>query len=203
MHQANVIKAGISALATRQLADYDAGQPGMMFAEGTLMGVAEGYALQAAVAELRCRRGEKIIGYKVGCTAPKVRAQLGIDHCITGRIYDSERHASGTTLSRGKYASLAIEGELALELAREPSPGDFIEDMLPACVARIIPVIELHHFVMRGEQPSAGEVIANNAIHGGFVAGHGVSVGDIQGLGTEPWLAIYEDDQLEEACSGL
>ena len=189
--------------ASRQLADYDAHNPGTLFAEGVVLNVAQGYELQAAIAQLRRDRGERVIGYKVGCTAPKVRAQLGIDHCITGRIYDSERHSSGTTLSRGKYASLAIEGELALELAREPSPGDFIEDMIPTCVARIIPVIELHHFVMRGEQPSAGEVIANNAIHAGIVTGRGVMVEQVQVVGTEPRLAIYEDDQLLEACAGL
>ncbi len=107
MIQANSAKTGIEEWATRQLADYDARQPGMMFAEGVVMNVAQGYELQAAVADLRCRRGERIIGYKVGCTASKTRAQLGIDHCVTGRLYDSAKHSSGATLSRGKFANLA------------------------------------------------------------------------------------------------
>ena len=57
----------IGQWASRQLADYDAHHPGTLFAEGLVLNVAEGYELQSAVAELRQRRGERIIGYKVGC----------------------------------------------------------------------------------------------------------------------------------------
>ena len=150
-----------------------------MFAEGVVLDVAQGYELQSAVAQLRCGRGERVIGYKVGCTSPTIRAQLGIDHCVTGRLYDSEQHSSGAVLSRERFANLAIEGELAVELSHEPNEKDFCESRpeveIPACVARVFPVIELHNHVMRGEQPSAGELIANNAIHAGFVAGEPVS----------------------------
>lgn len=107
--------------ATRQLADYDARTPGSIFGEGVTLSVAEGYRLQSAVAALRQKRGERIIGYKVGCTSPKIRSQLGIDHCVTGRLFDSEKHESGAKLSRQHFANLAIEGELAVELAHEPN----------------------------------------------------------------------------------
>ncbi|MBC8229377.1 hypothetical protein H8E77_07520 [bacterium] len=52
---------------------------------------------------------------------------------------------------------------------------------------------------MRGEQPSAGELIANNAIHAGFVAGCGVSRKDAHG---EPSLAIFADERLLDECEG-
>jgi 2-keto-4-pentenoate hydratase len=202
MMRANSMNSGIEERAACQLADYDARRPGMMFAEGVIMSVAEGYELQAAVAGLRQRRGERIIGCKVGCTAAKTRAQLGIDHCISGRLYDSEKHASDAVLSLSEFANLAIEGELAVELSREPTPEDFVEGEIPACVSRVFPVIELHHFVMRGEQPSAGEVIANNAIHGGIVVGRGATPAEIQQASLEPSLAIFADDRLVEECSG-
>jgi len=190
----------IEQLASRQLADYDAHNPGTIFAEGVVLNVAEGYAVQSAVAQLRRRRGERIVGYKVGCTSPKIRSQLQIDHCVTGRLYDSERHLSGAVLSRSNYANLAIEGELAVELSREPSESDFLVGVgVPACVSRVVPVIELHNHVMRGERPSAGELIANNAIHAGFVAGAGVDAHDFCG---EPSLAIFADDRLLDACAG-
>ena len=189
----------IGQWAVRQLADYDAHNPGTMFADGVVLSVAEGYELQSAVAELRRRRGERIVGYKVGCTSAKIREQLGIEHCVTGRLYDSERHLSGAVLSRSEYANLAIEGELAVELSREPTESDFAGVEIPACVARVLPVIELHNHVIRGKQPSAGELIAHNAIHAGFVAGHGVSPQDACG---EPSLAIYVDDRLLEKCEG-
>jgi len=66
-------------------------------------------------------------------------------------------------------------------------------------VARVVPVIELHNHVLRGERPSAGELIAHNAIHAGFVAGCGVSRKDACG---DPSLAIFADDRLLEECEG-
>jgi len=164
-----------------------------------VLSVAEGYELQSAVAELRCSRGERTVGYKVGCTSPKIRAQLGIDHCVTGRLYDTEQHLSGAVLSRSNYANLAIEGELAVELLCEPTVDDFSSEGVSACVARVFPVIELHHHVMRGEQPSAGELIAHNAIHAGFVAGKGISREAVAG---ELSLAIFADDRLLDECKG-
>ncbi len=189
----------IGQWARSQLADYDANNPGTMFAEGVVLNVAQGYELQSAVAQLRRARGERIVGYKVGCTSPTIRAQLRIDHCVTGRLYDSERHDSGAVLSRGQYANLAIEGELAVELSRPPTESDFSAIGVPACVARVVPVIELHNHVLRGERPSAGELIAHNAIHAGFVVGCGVSPEDARG---EPSLAIFADDRLLDECAG-
>jgi len=190
--------------AASQLADYDARQPGTMFANGVVLDVSQGYELQSAVTELRRSRGERITGYKVGCTSPKIRAQLRIDHCVTGRLYESEQHASGVGLSRQIFANLAIEGELAVELSHEPSEEDFAEIGIPTCVARVFPVIELHHHVMRGDQPSAAELIANNALHAGFIAGAGVCPADITG---EPslessTLSIFADNRLLDECSG-
>lgn len=186
--------------AIRQLADYDAREPGSIFGEGVVLSVAQGYDLQAAVARLRCERGERLIGYKVGCTSPTIRRQLGIDHCVTGRLYDSERHSNGAELSRRTFANLAIEGELAVELAREPTEKDFCNaDEIPSCVARVFPVIELHHHVLRGERPSTGELIAHNAINGGFVEGAGVVSTECS---VDRSLTVFTDEQLLERCEG-
>jgi 2-keto-4-pentenoate hydratase len=56
-----------------------------------------------------------------------------------------------------------------------------------------------HNHVMRGQRPSAGELIANNAIHAGFVAGAGVNSKEVRG---EPSLAIFADDRLLDTCAG-
>lgn len=102
-------------------------------------------------------------------------------------------------LSRTRYAHLAIEGELAVELSREPTADDFSGVGVPACVTRVFPVIELHNHVLRSEQPSAGELIANNAIHAGFVAGRGVRPDEAIG---QPSLAIFVEDRLLEKVAG-
>jgi 2-keto-4-pentenoate hydratase len=199
MNQADSDTSRICAWASRQLADYDARQPGSVFADGVTLNVAEAYQLQSAVSDLRLHRGDRIIGYKVGCTSPRIREQLGIDHCVSGRLYESEQYASAAVLSREGFAKLAIEGELAVELSREPTDDDFLEVGIPACVSRVIPVIELHNHVMRGQQPTAGELIGHNALHAGFVAGCGVKPEEAP---RNPSLAIFADGQLLDGCEG-
>ena len=165
----------VGALAARQLEDYDAHQPGMLFAEGCVLDVLQGYELQNAVAKLRFQRGERLIGYKVGCTSSAIQEQLKISHRVRGFLFDTEQYESGVALARQSFDNLAIEGELAIELSREPRDEDFTDHLLPPCISRIFPVIELHNHVMRGQQASAGELIANNAIHAGFISGKGVT----------------------------
>ena len=163
----------VGELAARQLKDYDSYQPGMLFAEGCVLDVSQGYELQNAVAKLRFQRGERLIGYKVGCTSSAIQEQLKITHRVRGFLFDTEQYESGVALSRQSFDNLAIEGELAIELSREPRDEDFADHLLPPCISRIFPVIELHNHVMRGQQALAGELIANNAIHAGFISGKG------------------------------
>lgn len=191
-------------LAHRQLADYDGFQPDTMFAEGLVMDVAQAYEFQTAVSQLRRDRGERVVGYKVGCTSKAVRFQLGIDHCISGRLYDSEKHLSGTVLSLSRFAEFAIEGELAVELSKEPCERDFSTGEIPKCVSRVFPVIEMHNHVLRGERRPAGELIANNAVPAGFVGGMGVSRHDLYSERSIELagLSIFVNNRLLGECAG-
>ena len=133
-----------------------------------LSGREEAYAVQSEVARLRVRRGETLIGYKVGCTSAATQRQLGIDRPVFGPLFDSERWSSGTTLRREQFLELAIEGELAVrlrsDLGNEPSEAD-VSDAVDAVFA----VIELHHFPFVDTGTSAVELIASNGLHAGFV----------------------------------
>jgi 2-keto-4-pentenoate hydratase len=105
-------------LALKQLADYDALDPGRAF-EGPppVVSQADAYALQMEVAKLRITRGEQLAGYKVGCVSEVMRKQLGIDRALFGHVWCSELHHSGAALDPAAYANLAIEGEFAVRLA--------------------------------------------------------------------------------------
>ena len=201
-HDDQINDERIRELAVRQLVDYDKCQPGTVFAEGLELGIAAAYRLQSAVIQLRAERGERTVGHKVGCTSPTIRQQLGIDHCIRGRLWDTECHPRNSRLSRRRFANLAIEGELAVELSRVPTLDDLGTDGIPNCVARVFPVIELHNHVVRGTVPSAGELIANNAIHAGFVSGAGTLLEDVRDQDAEVSLQIFTDDDLIESCEG-
>jgi 2-keto-4-pentenoate hydratase len=156
-------------LAARQLADFDARTPNRMFSEPVELTTAQAYEVQEEVARLRERRGEKFIGYKVGCTSAAIQKQLGISEPIVGRIFDTGCHAAGVRLSCGDYANPAVEGEFAVRLARDLPGSPLTDEQCREAIQDIFPVIELHHFVLQSDRPSCQELIASNGMHAGFV----------------------------------
>lgn len=144
-------------LATRQLRDYRARTPGTWFAEhdGAELTLDEAYAVQEQVVALRS--DDVVVGYKVGCTGPGTRAQFGLDGPIRGTLFAGELHRSGAALDHRAYAELGIEGELALRLGPDGEPD------------RVLPVVELHNYVFRGDPPTLQELVANNGLNAGVV----------------------------------
>lgn len=167
-------------LAERMLADYDAHRPNEIFAErGTeWLSLDDAYILQLAVAQLRVARGERCIGYKVGCLSSSVQEQLGLRQPVCGYLWQTEAVTSGSRLiyqprgsSQGcRFVNLAIEGELALRLSQDVSAETTIDHSIYDCVECWFPVIELHNAVFRGPGPTSQELVAGNAMHAGFVA---------------------------------
>ncbi len=147
-------------LALRQLADYDRREPGLLFAGNAHpMTLDEAYNLQFEVARLRQLRGERVVGFKIGCVSQVMQRQLGLDRPVFGHIFDTELHVSPAVLSLTRFAGLAVEGEFAVRLAADPTQA----------IAAAFPVIELHHYVFRNRPHTAQELIGNNAIHAGVV----------------------------------
>ena len=56
-----------------------------------------------------------------------------------------------------------------MRLAQDLPPGDTSAAEIPGAIDRVFPVIELHDSVFRRADPSPDELIANNALHVGFV----------------------------------
>ena len=157
-------------LARRMLADYDAGSPGQAFAEPLDLTAVEAYVLQAEIARLRQERGERVIGYKIGCTSTAIQRQLGIHQPIYGRVFDTGHVASGARIRHAGYANLAVEGELAVRLATDVLPSSLARDDGGDTIDAIFPVIELHHYLFHSPRPCIQELIAGNGIHAGFVS---------------------------------
>lgn len=161
----------IEDIARRVLADLDDRQPGRC--AGALAGltIAEAYAVQQVVTTLRERRGETVIGYKIGCTSSTVQEQLGIGRPIFGRLFDSGSFRSGVGVPASGFANLAVEGELAIRLEEDVADEALSDREMAAVVGSVFPVIELHDYVLRCDPRCAAELIARNGMHAGFVAG--------------------------------
>lgn len=163
----------IRRVAERMLADYDAHRPNEVFAgRGTnWLTIEDAYALQRAVSALRQARGEKRIGYKVGCVSATIQHQLGLDQPVYGCLWDAEAFVSGCHLSSAQFDHLAIEGEVALRLGRDlPANLPNHAEDLAVFIECWFPVVELHNHVFRGGKPTSQELVAGNAMHAGFVA---------------------------------
>ena len=69
------------------LADYDNATPGTAFGEGLRLEIEEAWQLQAAVTALREARGERVVGYKIGCVFKGNQKMMGLSHPAYGRLW--------------------------------------------------------------------------------------------------------------------
>lgn len=182
-----VLQAGHHILlhvAERQWRDYQAHNPGTYFAEQQdALNLDQAYALQAAVSQLRIDAGDRIHGYKVGCTGAGTIGQFGMAGPIRGILYHSELHQSGETLDSQAYANLAIEGEMALRIGPDGEPS------------AAFPVIELHNFVFRGPRMTLVELVANNGLNAGVIQPADEWQSSTRYLGTDAKLTVHVNDR--------
>jgi 2-keto-4-pentenoate hydratase len=184
--------------AHRLLADFDALAPWRSFVppEGLTSDLA--YALQGEVARLREERGERVIGYKIGCTSRVIREQLGIREPIFARVFDTGYVPSASRLVHARFANLAFEGELAIRLSRGLPGGPLSDEACLGAIESVFPVIELHHYALPEGRHPLGPLIASGGIHAGFVGAEeetDLAVGELEvriddrvaGLTREPW----------------
>lgn len=190
----------LKPLAKRMLADYDARNPGTVFSEGVRLGLDDAWKLQAGVARLREQRGEKVVGYKIGCTCEGNQRANGLSHPVWGRLWSTEQHADGVALRKGDFGNVALEAEFAVTLGQAIDPAKASPEEVADAVDRIYPVIELHNLVMRGTAPHGHELIANNCIHAGVVRGRGVEVSRAS-VGTD--LALVFDGETVDSWTAL
>ena len=183
-------EATLNILATRMLSDYDNHSPGLAFADGLQLEVAEALRVQSAVATLREARGETVAGYKIGATTKGNQAFIGLDHPAWGRLWSTELHESNVMLSKANYANPAMEAEFAITLSDSIRPGlTDVDDILPR-IAAIHPVIEIHNLVFRGAPPHGAELLANNAINAGVVLGEGIT--DVRSMRSTDLQLVYD-----------
>jgi 2-keto-4-pentenoate hydratase len=158
----------LTAWARRLLVDYDALRPWSTFVPPVELTPEQAYALQGEVARLREDRGERVVGYKIGCTSPAIQDQLGIREPIFARVFETGCFPSGSRLSHARFARLAIEGELAVRLSRDLPRDPLSDDELIAAIGSVFPVIELHHYALPPHGHPLIGLIASGGMHAGL-----------------------------------
>ena len=159
----------IEDIARRIVADFDARSPGASVTRAELASLSldEAYRVQQACARLREAHGDGLIGYKVGSKSAEARQRLGTTAPVLGRLFDCDTWDSGARISASRFTELAIEGELAVQLRRD---FDSHREAAAHAIDSVFVVIELHNRI-KGGRFRGSELVANNAIHAGFVRG--------------------------------
>jgi 2-keto-4-pentenoate hydratase len=148
----------IEELAARQIADYRRLTPGTFFGEQREpLTLEEAYRVQGEVSRLRAHSGERVAGYKVGCTSVEIERLFGLRGPIYAVLFESELRKSGERLDASAFANLAIEGEMAARIGED------------GAIAAVFPVIELHNLVFRSNPKTLAELVANNGLNAGVV----------------------------------
>ena len=164
-------KKEIENFSNKVLEDYDNKVPSSIFKEKKRITNENALLIQSKVAKLREKRGEEIIGYKIGCISKDTQKKMGFNQPASGYLWNTELRKSGATFDKKDFTNPAMEAEFGVILNRDINPKLSSFDYILESIEGIYPLIEIHNLVFYGEEPFGPELLANNAIHAGVVIG--------------------------------
>ena len=135
------------------------------------LSLTEAYEVQALVADQRIARGERVVGYKVGCTSSAIRKQFGLSEPIYGRLFAPHTTHETSPIDWTQYANCAIEPEMVLTIGKDLAGEALSRDELIDGIQHVSPGIELHHYTFWQQPPTTQELICSGGIHAGLVIG--------------------------------
>jgi 2-keto-4-pentenoate hydratase len=166
---AELTETELESYAQKILNDYDLKNPSILFKNNINTSVVDAYKIQSIVTNLRIKRGEKVVGYKIGSISKQTQKKYGFSHPAWGRLWESELHTNGVELNKKDYSNPAMEAEFGIILNRDLEPNQINSEYLLDSIDTIHPIIEIHNKVFYGKEPYGAEHISNNAINAGVV----------------------------------
>ncbi|MBD1133841.1 hypothetical protein IDH19_00890 [Pelagibacterales bacterium SAG-MED48] len=161
----------IDLYSNKILEDYDSKNPSAVFKNKIDLTNEDALLIQSNVAQLRKKRGEEIIGYKIGCVSKNTQKKMGFNQPACGYLWKSELYQSGITLNKKDYTNPSMEAEFGIILNRDIKSELASFEYILQSIEGIYPLIEIHNLVFYGNEPYGAELLANNAIHAGVVLG--------------------------------
>ena len=167
----NISQQELDLISNKILEDYDNKNPSIIFKDKIKITNQDALIIQSNVARLREKRGEEVIGYKIGCVSKDTQKKMGFIQPACGYLWKSELHNSGVILNKKDHTNPAMEAEFGVILNRDIKPDLASFDYILQSIEGIYPLIEIHNLVFYGNEPYGPELLANNAIHAGVVLG--------------------------------
>jgi len=132
--------------------------------------VAQAYEIQEANIDLRIKRGDPLVGIKMGFTSRAKMAQMGVNDLIWGRLTRSMIVDDGGETLRSRYIHPRAEPEVAF-LLKKPLSGIITPLQALDAVGGVACAIELIDSRYENFKFSLADVVADNASSSGFVVG--------------------------------
>jgi 2-oxo-3-hexenedioate decarboxylase len=132
-------------------------------ARGHPFSIDEAYDIQWLVVEDRLRRGETLVGVKVGLTSEAKQRQLGLHEPVYGWLTDAMVMRSPARVDLRRQIHPRVEPEIGFRL------GDELQ------IEAVFPAFELVDSRYEGFKFGMADVIADNTSAAGVIVGEGVS----------------------------
>ncbi|WP_082680977.1 2-keto-4-pentenoate hydratase [Mycolicibacterium novocastrense] len=130
----------------------------------------DAYAVQASGVRIRERRGDSVVGVKLGLTSKAKAEQMGVSDVIIGVLHESMALAPDEPTDVSQWLHPRVEPEVAFRLGRDIEPTETETDALMA-VQDIAPALEIIDSRYENFQFSLTDVVADNTSAAGFVVG--------------------------------
>ncbi len=129
----------------------------------------QAYAIQDALRAALVAKGEKVIGWKLGFTAPAGQAAMGLKEPVSGFLL-SGQSASGAEVSMSRFAGLSVEVEVALRMRTKLVGPGVTADSAVLAVEGALPAFELPDFLYAGK-PRGVDIVADDVHANAIVLG--------------------------------
>ncbi len=158
-------------------------------------GIEEAYAIQDAFVALKASACGAVAGHKIALTTPQMRALVGLNEPIAGRLHARQVVRGPASVRAADYGRLLVEFEIGARMDADlpPEGAPYAPQQVAAAVGALMPAFELadDRDADYGSLPARGfELAADNAWNEGAVLGepvaawHRVDLAALHGVAT-------------------
>lgn len=134
--------------------------------------IAKAYAVQEINTALRIAQGARIVGSKIGLTAPVVQKQLGVDQPDFGMLWNDREVTNGGEISMSQLMQPKAEAEIAFVLGKDLTSEHLTSIDILSAVDYALASIEIVGSRIKNWDIKITDTIADNASASHWVVGH-------------------------------
>jgi 2-keto-4-pentenoate hydratase len=195
---------GTPSLAQRVLAAGDNGESiPPLTTSFPSFSLAQAYRVSAHIAEMRERRGERRVGWKIGFTNRTIWDEYGVHAPIWGPMYATTLQEISATPSQflwtmGRLVEPRIEPEIMLRISATPAPAMSERELL-ACCDGIAHGFEMVQSIFPSWKFKAEDTVAAFALHGAYR--HGPIIPLAGNEQRDEWFQMLSEFEMLLSCN--